>query len=191
MTPEGATRRGKLEVSVGFLTVVRHDVHGVFGGFLVLNLHGRPLEFHCTTPVKPNRAQEILFGPTLEPYLYGEQLGRALVDKAGAAPRLVCTDVPAMLSLRDHTELPVVWVLAPSSEAQANDPQWRIDGAHSAYCEPASFRLGNNMIATARGFDADRRAVEEHLAAIGERIDLLEPFGRIREAIDEAQRSGR
>ena len=59
---------------MGFLTVVEHPEFGLFGGYLLLNWAGRPLEFHCTAPLKPNRAQEILYGPTLEPFLYGEQM---------------------------------------------------------------------------------------------------------------------
>ena len=53
---------------------------------------GRPLEFHCTAPIKPNRAQEILYGPTLDAFLYGEQIGRTLLAEAKIEPLLVCTD---------------------------------------------------------------------------------------------------
>jgi hypothetical protein len=42
---------------------------------------GRPLEFHCTEPVQPSRAQQILFGPTLRDFLCGEQIGGALLAK--------------------------------------------------------------------------------------------------------------
>ena len=61
--------------SVGFLTVQEFTDLGLIGGYLILNAVGRPLEFHCTAPVRPNRAQEILYGPTLAPFLYGEQIG--------------------------------------------------------------------------------------------------------------------
>lgn len=57
-----ASPAGKSTIALGFLTVVEHKQHGLFGGYLVLNQVGRPLEFHCTAPVKPNRAQEILYG---------------------------------------------------------------------------------------------------------------------------------
>ena len=75
------TDEPKSQPALGFLTVLEHAQHGLMGGYLVLNPAGRPLEFHCTTPIKPNRAQEILYGPTLEPYLFGEQIGKALVDQ--------------------------------------------------------------------------------------------------------------
>src|SRR5574340_381182 len=93
--------------ALGFLTVVEHPQHGLFGGYLVLNLAGRPLEFHCTAPVKPNRAQEILYGPTLESYLYGEQIGQTLLAKATAEPLVVCTDLEPMLAVREFVPTPV------------------------------------------------------------------------------------
>ena len=40
----------------GFLTVVEDDEHGYFGGYLVLSELGRPLEFHCSTPIFPSQA---------------------------------------------------------------------------------------------------------------------------------------
>src|SRR5262245_21892116 len=66
---EGMSSGDKRSTAIGFYTVVAHEQHGLFGGLLVLNRNGRPLEFHCTAPLKPNRAQEILYGATLESYL--------------------------------------------------------------------------------------------------------------------------
>ena len=87
--------------AIGFLTVVRHEPHGLFGGYLLLNRNGRPLEFHCTAPVKPNRAQEILYGATLESYLYGEAIGATLTAKSSTPIDFLCVDVQAALAIRD------------------------------------------------------------------------------------------
>src|SRR5262249_29502535 len=92
--------RGTKTGALAFLTVVDDSQHGACGGLLVLNATGRPLEFHCTTPVKPNRAQEILYGPTLRPYLYGEQIGATLVAKAAAPIDLLCVDLVEVLAVR-------------------------------------------------------------------------------------------
>ena len=101
--------------AIGFLTVIEHPQHGLFGGYLVLNLAGRPLEFHCTAPIKPNRAQQILYGPTLESFLYGEQIGSTLLGHAKTAPLVVCTDCEPVLSLRDLVDVPVALVLPPGA----------------------------------------------------------------------------
>ena len=53
--------------AIGFLTTVASASHGVFGGYLLVDEVGRPLEFHCTAPVRVSRAQEILYGPYLNP----------------------------------------------------------------------------------------------------------------------------
>src|SRR6266404_5841932 len=102
--------------SLGFLTVLEHEL-GLIGGYLVLNSSGRPLEFHCTAPIKPNRAQQILYGPTLEPYLFGEQIGQALVAKSSASPLVICTDLRPAMAVRSLVNAPVALVL---SEADAS-----------------------------------------------------------------------
>ncbi len=98
--------------ALGFLTVLEHEQHGLVGGYLILNAAGRPLEFHCTAPVKPSRAQQILFGRTLQPYLYGEQIGQTLLAKGSLEPLVVCTNVELALSVRPFVDLPVALVLS-------------------------------------------------------------------------------
>ncbi len=94
----------------GFLTVVAHEAWGHTGGYLILNASGRPLEFHCTAPVRPNRAQEILYGQTLLPYLYGEQIGPTLVRRGSVEPVALFTDLAPVLALGESLATPLVWV---------------------------------------------------------------------------------
>jgi hypothetical protein len=187
---------------IGFLTVVDHPQHGLFGGYLVLNLAGRPLEFHCTAPVKPNRAQQILYGPTLESFLYGEQIGQTLLEKATAAPLAVLTDRAPALAIREHASFPVALVL-PSDASAPTDAAtdaatvadatkvWRIDPAHGGRIRLSEFQLGRNRLAVPERTEADRQLIGQRLADIADSFDLAEPFGRIRDAIEEAQQSVR
>ena len=188
--------------SLGFLTVVEHPQHGLFGGYLVLNNSGRPLEFHCTTPIKPNRAQEILYGPTLESFLYGEQIGQTLVNQASSPPLLICTDKQPALAVQEHVAVPVVLVLPPQDEAaeEPSDPPaavddsgrvLRIDAAHHDVPPLATFRLGRNRVALPERADENRRLVTERFADMADSFDLAEPFQRIRDAIEEAQQAVR
>jgi hypothetical protein len=190
----------KTPQALGFLTVVEHPQYGLFGGYLVLNLSGRPLEFHCTTPIKPNRAQQILYGPTLEPYLYGEQIGLTLVTKAAAKPLAVCTDLPPVLAVRPHVAMPVVLVLGTAEAAKAttvkaeeSGPEIRFDPADGPAGQPhlVRFRLGRNQLAVEPLHGADQTQVAARLESIAQGFDLFEPFARIREALEEAQRGSR
>ena len=187
----------KNKPTVGFLTVVRDPQHGLFGGYLILNTLGRPLEFHCTAPIKPNRAQEILYGPTLEDFLYGEQIGQTLIRQGGQKPTLVCTDQEPVLAVRDLVDLPVMLVLPPdvSSEAfdgaEPSNKKFRIDAAHRKQPRLKTFDLGKNHLAVPGDDDDERTLVADRLAPWAESLDLTEPFGRIREAIAEAQSAAR
>jgi len=114
----------KSKPALGFLTVVDHPQYGLFGGYLVLTTAGRPLEFHCTAPIKPNRAQEILYGPTLSAFLYGEQIGQTLLSQASAQPLVVCTDCEPALAAREFVQTPLVLVLPTGGEiGQTAEPR--------------------------------------------------------------------
>jgi len=170
--------------SVGFLTVALHPPHGLFGGYLLLNAAARPLEFHCTAPVKPNRAQEILYGPTLEAFLYGEQIAATLLRQAKTGPVLVCTDLPPVLSARESVELPVTWVQAIDEESTC-EPTTSPEAASTERFDCGRFRF-----AVPRANADDRQTVEHCVQTHLAEMDLCEPFDRIRQAIEEAQTAG-
>jgi hypothetical protein len=197
MPVEKAQNNPKLVI--GFLSVVEHSQHGLFGGYLVLNLAGRPVEFHCTAPVKSNRAQQILYGPTLESFLYGEQIGATLLGHAKSTPLAICTDCEPVLALGTVTDIPVALVLqpedlpgtGPTSVATGGQTALRLDAAHPRGVRLPSFQLGRNRLALANPSEDVRRHLAERLGAAAETLDLFEPFTRIREAIEEAQQAAR
>lgn len=249
------------ELILGFMSVVSDDQFGFVGGYLLVNATGRPLEFHCTVPVKPTRAQEILYGPTLRPYLFGEQIGRSLFDHAKAKPQLVCVDLRDLLTLADCVRAPVALVAtkpgdapAPRTAPQADSvgqphsgekPGENTPARHpgnngnggacgtfftsdsppvgastsagsaaagialmtpptaspqetassqevvqprSASAEGCVVTVGRNRLLLPADKADSAPAVREILAPWSDVLDLAEPFGRIREAIEEARR---
>lgn len=156
----------------GFFTAIRTQEQSLLGGLLLLNPQSRPLEFHCTAPVKPNRAQEILYGPTLLPYLYGEQIGKALLAKCSHKPLLVFTDSEPGLWLREVSDCPVICVPAPEKSNSL---------LHT-------FKIGEVTAAISTRHGDDESQVLERFAPFATLVNPLEPFARIREAIEEAQK---
>ncbi len=156
---------------LGFLTAVEDAERGVVGGLLVTNRFGRPLEFQCTTPVKPNRTQQILYGPTLRPYLLAEVIGRTLMDKVSVKPHLVLIEAPELLDLRTHVDMPVAsFVAKPTKD------------------DETILRVGQQWLAFHAEFEADRAAVQKRSAQVPDTADLKEPFERIREALTETMK---
>lgn len=160
---------------LGFLTIATDPSQARIGGLLLVNASGRPLEFHCTAAVKPNRAQEILYGPTLGEYLCGEQIGMALCDAIKHDSSLMLTDIPEVLALRPMVEFPLLMVVTEKNKQQKLPSQ------------VIQSTQGENMVCVQTAYEKDLLAVEAILQGMAAVLDLEEPFGRIHEAISEAQ----
>jgi hypothetical protein len=155
--------------NLGFLSLF-HDVAGYFGGYLVTNAWGRPLEFRVSSLVQPNKIQQALYGTTLDQFLCGEVIGKTLVEKSTTATRLVTTDNPLALDLRHGIETPVaLWA-----------------GTDAA--TPAGWRVQPQVFCHDR-FREDAAIIRKLLEQLGP-FDLGEPFQRIREAMQEARKFG-
>ncbi len=207
------------EPTFGYLSTFETPEYGYFGGYLLVNSIGRPMEFHCSAPIRPSRAQEILYGKTLQPYLLGEQIGGSLLREAQLQPQIVLTDQAATLCLREAIGIPLVYLagsaLAACTVSKPTDSLRLTDSEDSTDDDMGSvgellgkdemmrhirpevekpwqrrFTFGGYQFELPFGFVADRGAAIEFLAVFARHVDLAEPFDRIRMAIREAQRLG-
>ena len=167
----------KSQISLGFLTVVDSGEAGCVGGYLILNMGGRPLEFHCTSPVRANRAQQILYGASLTPFVFGELIARALIDKAAIKPSVVFADQTEALSVQGLTQLPVALMADPAMDTER--------------LGLLGFEVDSFQLKVARQFEVQIETLSRDVRRFIETIDLDEPFSRIRDAIEEAQRGAR
>ena len=178
---------------LGFLTAVEDAERGYVGGLLITNRFGRPLEFQCTAPVKPNRTQQILYGPTLRPYVLGELIGRTLLEKVGVKPHLVLVESLELLDVRAAPSTPVVSLLSAMTAAKslegvdAEKRQTEKSGKSDATL-PNSMRLGNEAVVFHTSHDEDRTEIEKFAKLVPADADLREPFERVREALIETIR---
>jgi hypothetical protein len=179
---------GQDGLSFGFLTVVESSAHGVFGGYLVVDALGRPLEFHCTAPVKVSRAQQILYGPTLQGHLHGRQVGGALLAEGKASPAVVLTDSESMLQVRPLTKWPVAMVRRHDAAAAPGKPAADFAVRAATDNPAAGFALGAAVVSPHAADLPQAAAIQASLATLAAAVDLCEPFERVRAALDEAAR---
>jgi hypothetical protein len=156
--------------NLGFLTILKENA-GYLGGYLVTNPWGRPLEFRLSTPVQPNRVQQILYGDSLEPYICADLIGKTLLDKTAAPAQIIITDQHCAIELRRRIDVPMAWLG---------------DGSRDGGLQSVGFRNLQCLAA----FSQDGPVLRDHFARHGETLDLNEPFARIREAIAEARKMG-
>ena len=181
---------GSPDKSFGYLTAVESPEHGYFGGYLVVSHLGRPLEFHCTAPIRPSRAQQILYGPTLEPYLLGEQISGALLNVAKLTPCVILTDCEAALHARERFAVPMAMLLASREPIEPDEIESQAATRIASSPLSSDFTFGGYQLQVPLGYEADERDVTAALMILSQHVDLAEPFARIRDAIREAQRIG-
>jgi hypothetical protein len=166
---------------------------GYFGGYLLVNSVARPLEFHCTVPVQPTRAQTILFGPTLEEFLCGEQIARALLSRAKLQPQVVLVDSPAVLCVRHWIDLPILCICKSHPASNSNDGS-QLPAEHGFHCpsyqrNPSQYVercIEDYKLSCLDSYRSDLEAIEWILESHTIDLDLQEPFERIVEALAEA-----
>ena len=162
--------------AIGYYTVVEDERMGWTGGLLILNSSGRPLEFQCTLPVRPTKAHEILYGPTLRAHLIGEIIGGLLIEKSRTPLTLLCCDQPEGLSLESLVKLPVVLVAEAAEPDEGPITSDSLAGFGSVEFAGTHFWTAMEHIET----------VSDLSVMFADIPDGVEPFDRIREAIKEA-----
>ena len=164
------------KVTIGYYTVTHDDRMGWTGGLLILNGIGRPLEFQCTLPVRPSRAHEILYGPTLRTHLISEVIGPLLISKSRTPLSILCCDQPESLALESHTKSPIALVCEAAEEEEGPDTDQMLSTYGSVEVAGSQFSVAPEQI----------DAVQRLSTQLSDLPDAVEPFQRIREAIQEA-----
>ncbi|QDU88307.1 hypothetical protein Pla175_16820 [Pirellulimonas nuda] len=85
---------------IGYLSVLEEPGAGLIGGYLIVSPRGRPLEFHCTAPIAPSRAHQLLYGASLRACLVAEEIGPSLLRAAAHRPAVVLTEDADLASIQ-------------------------------------------------------------------------------------------
>ncbi|TWU48473.1 hypothetical protein [Rubripirellula reticaptiva] len=164
-------------ITIAYFTVVEDERTGWTGGLLLLNGGGRPLEFQCTLPVRPSRAHEILFGPTLRDHIIGEVIGPLLVKKCRTPIGFLCCDQPESLIISQTVSYPIALVVEAAELEEGPITDDTLIGSSEVALAGSTLRVPMEQV------DAVRAMTEKLI----DLPDAIEPFERIREAIKEAQ----
>ena len=159
----------------GFLSVVDLDENSFCGGLLLLDRIGRPLEFHCTLPVTPNKAQEILYGRTLQSFVFCDQIGSALLAKTQRDLTALLVKPAELLDIQPSLPCPVLHPISTDEQEASHSYNQE---AQMFQVEGVSF-LSTSVLETQELVQRMEQFV--HLPYIGE------PFERIQEALAQAK----
>jgi hypothetical protein len=155
---------------LAFLDVIQiDDKESIRGGVLVTDQETKPYEFRCTGSVKPTSLQRILYGNTLQSYVSVDLIGRPLLKAAREKPVLVLVVKELLLQIRPTVAYPII--LLQQSKKRTS---------------------GNNgvLMRVHPNYSSELKTAHAILDPLIEKRDLLEPFNRLKVAVEEAHRQG-
>jgi len=173
------------EPSIGYLSLceISPGIHR--GGLLLVDLRGRPVDFRCTSAIRPNSIQKILYGGTLSSHLAVNMCGLPLLKAAGKPMTTLLVMSPMLFGVRTESNQPVLWARRQSDLVA--------QGA-AGLCGEANEILGSEagtfdtvVVSGHRDYTNDLAEGVTHLRTLSSVIDPLEPFDRISAALKLVQ----
>lgn len=153
----------------------------VRGGMLVTDDQTKPLEFRCTSPIRPTRLQKVLYGKLLHPHMLIELIATPLVRSASEQPHIILVRDKEILKLQDKVNIPVVW-LGLNEEDIGSDEE-KTDDSPLITSETGKFEP--IVVRGVPGKVEETRRAKQLLTQVFAGHNLLEPFERIKNALEQ------
>ena len=165
---------------LGFLSVeATADEKGWIGAMLVTDINGLPLEFRCTTAVKPDTLQRTLYGQKLEPFIKLELCAKRILSQVQRKPRVIFVNSEILLELEPDTDLPVIYIQPPGGSVPLVTPV--SNGVERGRVESG----GEDPKSLVFWYSKENNPQETQalMGGIFQKFNLIEPFDRSRAAL--------
>jgi hypothetical protein len=181
----GGSPAGESKTAIGFLSYRElTSGDGYHAGLLVTDSAGKPIEFRCTSAVRPNAVQRTLYGGTLMPYIAQQLFALPLVRAVQSKPRVVLVEDEVFLGARPSSPTPLLWArrqgealqVGTAVAAKAVDAAVLLDSPGGRY-QPVVIRGHPTYPDEASELRGELRSVFGHM-------DILEPFSRVARALE-------
>ena len=113
---------GKLDY-LAFTTLVEVENSVLRGGILITDAHGKPVEFRCTSPIRPNAVQRTLYGSTLMPHIAVELVGSPLLKNVQTSPDVVLVQQEEFLTLRERFDKPLLLAVRQGQDIRLSEEE--------------------------------------------------------------------
>jgi len=162
-----------------FLAAQRFENGEAFrGAFLITDSDTTPLEFRCTSPVRPSNLQKTLYGRILEQHILINLIGLPLIRSSKNKFNLILVRDPLFLELRPQIDIPLLRIFKDTEDDSVTGEKPLLIASDSGKFEPV-------LMAAHHEFVDEREIMRASLSDIFQRRSLLEPFERISIALNQ------
>lgn len=157
---------------------------GYLGALLVTDLQSIPVEFRCTHPVKPSAIQKPLYGDSLQPFIGCELCGKPLLNSLQNEPSCLFVNCEFLLGLRTDISIPTLFVKSAGEVIEVKSDQQALKTPPKRNIESPTGKFQPITAFCHPNYEDDYEKVQSILGDILNSLDILEPFSRIKTAVE-------
>jgi hypothetical protein len=173
---------------LAFVTLSEVEDGVLRGGILVTDAHGKPLEFRCTSPIRPNAVQRTLYGSTLMPHIAVELVGAPLVKNVQTSPDVVLVQQEEFLTLRTRFDKPLLLARRQGQDMQLSEEVGK--GQPEELLSSPSGKFAPVVVTCHWDYPGDIAQCKQGLGWTFAICDLVEPFERVKTALRTLHEQG-
>ncbi len=158
------------------------------GGILVTDVNGKPMEFRCTSPIRPNAVQRTLYGSSLMPHIAVELVGNPLVKSIQAPLDVVLVQQEDFLPLRTRYDKPLLLARRQGEDMQLSNET--SNGTPEQLLSSPSGKFAPVVVTCHWDYPNDIAQCKEVLGSTFSNCDLVEPFERVKKALATLHEQG-
>jgi hypothetical protein len=184
LAPDVATLR------LGFLSHVQFSGgESLRGGLLVTDSNCKPLEFRCTSPVKPDTLQRTLYGQTMMSHIAVELIGAPLLKSVQIKPAVVLIRDELFFDVRMASGTPVIQLQRQDGEIKTASAK-AAESQKGAVIDSASGKFRPVVLSAHWQFPDELPVWRDKLRQLFAHADLIEPFERLAKALEMVDKQG-
>ncbi len=162
-----------VNMSLGYMMVTRTPDNEYVGGIMVTDPYAIPVEFKYSEPIKPTGLQKILYGNSIEKYLLVDVIAKKLLQNIEEKPKFILIEDSRLLDIQ--FKMPIIYICIPSKGSEdSNETKIREE------LSKETLESGYDIIFNGTLTSDDIKWLER----ISDEIDIMEPFHRLKEALN-------
>lgn len=173
---------------IAFITLSEVEDGMLRGGILITDTNGKPLEFRCTSPIRPNAVQRTLYGSTLMPHIAVELVGIPLAQAVQASPDVLLVQQEEFISLRTKFNKPLLIARRQGEDLKLSDASGK-NRPEEMISSPSN-KFAPVVVSCHWNYPDDIVQCKEELGWIFSQCDLVEPFERVKKALSALHEQG-
>jgi len=160
----------EINALIAYLMILKESEERYTGGIMVTDPYTIPVEFKYTEPLKPTGLQKILYGKSIEKFIWVDVIARKLIQGLQENPRLLLIQDKILFPV--PAKNPVCMIASAAGETKAEEQDYEdlfSDQLEGGYQLISKMKPSPDLV--------------QWVQRVSREVDILEPFNRLKEAL--------